>query len=220
LQFEIIICYAIFEQLSVKGEFMNQDIMKKFVIMALLLCSFPVFTTMGDNAAVEGKKINFYGKLETYTLQTKRVEQISFWNRQLKAQLLQAPISVIDMIKTEKPKDASKGEKTNKEEEFLLSENPAIQGIVATVELREIESLSVPLQKRIVYKKNDKIIQEFMVIEIKLHGGDGMYYLTEKSDKFYCNEQSGKEVVELEVPLASIKTLTIEGFITADQSSS
>jgi hypothetical protein len=193
---------------------MKQTMIKN-VIISLLLHSLPIFTTMGDSTTANGKKINFYGKLETYTLQTKQVEQITFWNQQLTTQLFQAPLSVVEMIKSGIPQAKDMNEK-----EFLLADNPTTQGIVATVELREIQSLSTPLQKRILYKEDDRVVQEFIAIEITLHGGKGVYYLADRGDKIYCNEQSGKETVELEVPITSIKKITIEGFLTIDQGSS
>jgi|GEM_PF-5694159 len=180
-----------------------------FIIIAYLIGAFYIQATMGDSSNTPLKNITVYGQLQTYILPAKKVEQITFWNKQLKTHVYEAPTEWCDI-------ENKKQENGNAPKQ--LNFNPSEQGTVATIELQEIQSITTPeSQNTIIFSKPDKTTQEFILIKVTFHGNTSRCYLVDKRDKLFCKERNGNEIVELEVPILSIKLLTIDGYSAMDK---
>jgi len=180
-----------------------------FILNAyFLLHIFNILGTMGDSSNIASKNVTVYGRIETYVLPEKKIEQLTFWNKQLKVNVYEVPNEwCIEDTKN-----------TTEEKTTTLNFNPSEQGTIATITLQEIQSITAPQRKNtIIFSTADKTKQEFILIKITFHGNSSRCYLVDKREKLFCKEKNGNEIISLEIPVRSIKKLTIDGYSTTNR---
>lgn len=178
--------------------------MKKIVIPVLCMAAATMMINWGsvENSHENSKKqsVNFYGQLETCQQQTLGIENISIDN------------SIKQIPFYEKPAQSNT---------YQLSKNPITNFMKILIDLKEIISLEIPNPEIIWFykKENSDRKTEYLEAIITLKDKTTAHYLVESSKKIYCFKLEGKVTpleIEIEVPLAAVKKLTIEGFRNRD----
>lgn len=173
-----------------------------FILIFFVFAGYYIQSTMSDSSSNSAlKNITVYGSLQTYMLPEKKIEQIMFWNKRVKTHVYEAPIEWCNM------------ENRKNIEPKQLSFNPSEQGTLAAIELREVQTIVAPeLQDTVLFLNSNKTSQEFILIKVTFRGNMTRCYLVDKHEKLFCKERSGNELIDLEVPIRSIKLLTIDGY--------
>ncbi len=166
-------------------------------ILTLIMLFISIDATVGGNGSRSAKKMNFYGTLTTHAGNTFSIDHITIEGRNTKIKVYEKPAAT---------------DKTN--HEIHLSYNPETESVVSNVEFSEIKTISVPRPKqRWIFQKGSRNRKhKFLEIEIVSNSGTTRNYLTKKSTSIRCNEIDDAGPIEKEVPMAAIKTLTIEGY--------
>jgi len=154
--------------------------------------------------------VNFSGKLITHQGQEFVVDNISVYGKYEKIPAIDKPVNHAEPVANAETKQL----------EIKLDANPNADFTKTNLDLNEIKEISVPSPNTIwIYQKKERSQKiEFIEIQVTTNSGTKASYLLEAKTPIYCDAVDAAGPQEKTVPLAAVKTLTIEGYTYRDTS--
>jgi hypothetical protein len=181
------------------------------LIISLLLANHGIQgTSFGSSTKDLKQPVNFSGKITTHQGQQYVVDNISINNLYKKIPMYAKPSAHAEATMNQ----------TTKHMEIKLTENPPTDFVKATIDLDELKEIQVPKPDTIWYyqqKENSQKI-EYLEIIVTTKSNTKNFYLLERKTPIYCDEIDAAGPQEKTIPLAALKTLTIEGYTYRDTS--
>ena len=154
--------------------------------------------------------MNYSGRITTHQGQEYVVDNISIDNKCKQIPMYAKPMTHADPVLNN----------DTKQMEIKLNENPASDFVKGTIDLDELREIQVPSPNTIWYYQKKERQQKFEYLEVIVitKSNTKSYYLLERKTPIYCDQIDTAGPQEKIIPLAALKTLTIEGYTYRDTS--
>ncbi len=183
----------------------------QLLILIMLVCNSIVqCTSFGSSTKDLKQPVNFSGKVTTHQGQEYVVDNISINNMYKKMPMYAKPATHPEATMNQ----------TTKHSEIKLNENPTTDFVKAAIDLEELKEINVPAPETVWYYQAKEHQQKIEYIEVTVitKSNTKSSYLLERKTPIYCDEIDAAGPQEKTIPLAALKTLTIEGYTYRDTS--
>lgn len=180
------------------------------LIISLLLTNGIQGTSFGSSTKDLKQPVNFSGKITTHQGQEYTVDNISINSLYKKIPMYAKPTTHAESVMNQ----------STQHREIKLSGNPATDFVKATIDLEELKEIQVPEPDTVwcYQQKEHQQKIEYTEVVVITKSNTKSSYLLERKTPIYCDEIDAAGPQEKIIPLAALKTLTIEGYTYRDTS--
>ncbi|HEX4068992.1 MAG TPA: hypothetical protein VHX42_02750 [Candidatus Babeliales bacterium] len=167
-------------------------------------------TSFGSSTKDIKQPVNFSGKISTHQGQEYIVDNISIDNKYKEIIMYAKPTTHAKAVMNQDSQHL----------EIKLTENPTTDFVKDAYNLEQIKEIQVPSPNTMWYyqKKANQQKMEYVEVVIISKSNTKSYHLLEHRAQIYCDVIDAGGSQEKIIPLAALKSLTIEGYAYRDTS--